>query len=278
MTITVFPSGTVLSMVGLNFNRSWGGIPADYMPFALKGVFATSPYVMKKVSYPASLNKNSITDGVKAFDKAVRSTPGLKIGFGHSQGAQVMSRWMRQYKDDPTAPGPSELMFILIGNPLRSTGGYIIGRPEVGGDTGLPTPLDTPWPIVDCARRYDGWPDWVTDESNKLAVQNANSGKTSYHTHYENVDLFDANNTVWTSGNTTYVLTQEAPPYLRSGRKTSVTDTLAAEVQVSIESAYSNRPVGDVAVDPEATTTVDVVKAPSVGWWALLRKWLGIGE
>lgn len=279
MTLPLFPSGTVLSMVGLNFNLSWGGIPADYMPLALQGVLAASPYTMQKVSYPASLQKNSITDGVKNFDKAVRSTAGLKIGFGHSQGAQVMSRWMRQYKDDPTAPGPSELMFVLIGNPLRSTGGYIIGRAEVGGATGLPTALDTPWTIVDVARRYDGWADWVTDPSNKIAVQNANSGKQLIHTHYENVNLYNPDHTVWTVGNTTYVLTQESPPYLKSMRKTqSVTDTLAAEVQADIEAAYDNRPSTDVVKDPDATTTVDIVNAPSIGWWALVRKWLGIGE
>lgn len=273
MTLPVPASGTVLSMVGLNFNLT------NYMPQALQGVFSTAPYVMQKVSYPASLSSRSISTGVKNFDDAVRSVAGQKIGFGHSQGAQVMTRWMNTYKDDPTAPDPSELMFILIGNPLRSTGGYIIGRPEVDGVTGVPTPTDTPWTIVDCARRYDGWADWVTDTTNDMAVQNANSGKQLIHTHYENVDLYDPDNTVWTAGNTTYVLTQEAPPYLKSMRKTqSVTDTLAAEVQADIESAYNNRPPTDVVEDPEATTTVDLVNAPSIGWWALVRKWLGIGE
>lgn len=260
-------------MVGLNFNLT------NYMPQACQSLFSTAPYTMQKVTYPASLSRKSITTGVANFNAAVRSTPGQKIGFGHSQGAQVMTRWMKQYKDDPTVPGPSELMFVLIGNPLRSTGGYIIGRPEVDGLLGLPTALDTPWTIVDVSRRYDGWADWVTDETNKIAVQNANSGKQLIHTHYENVNLFDPNNTVWTVGNTTYVLTQEAPPYLKSMRKTqSVTDTLAAEVQADIESAYNNRPPTDVVEDPEATTTVDIVNAPSIGWWALVRKWLGIGE
>lgn len=277
MTLPVFASGTVLSMVGLNFNRSWGGIPADYMPMALQGVFSASPYTMQKVSYPASTNKNSISTGVVNFNRAVRSVPGLKIGFGHSQGAQVMTHWMNQYKDDPTAPGPSELMFVLIGNPLRSTGGFIIGRPEVGGTTGVPTPTDTPWTIVDCARRYDGWPDWVTDESIDIAKQNANSGKTKLHTHYENVNLFDPAHTVWSVGNTTYVLTQETPPYFKTLRG-DITDELAADLQAQIESAYNNRPVTDVPVDPAAVTAINPAVTPAVGWWALLRKFLGIGD
>lgn len=271
MTLPVFASGKVLSMVGLNFNLT------NYMPQALQGVFSAAPYTMQKVDYPASLSSKSITTGVKNFDTAVRSTPGLKIGFGHSQGAQVMTRWMNQYASDPTAPGPSELMFVLIGNPLRSTGGYIIGRKEVDGLLGLPTPTTTPWTIVDCARRYDGWADWVTDATNSIAVRNANSGKQLIHPHYENVNLFDPNHTVWTVGNTTYVLTQETPPYLRSMRG-SVTDAFAAETQAKIEAAYNNRPPTDVPVDPAAVETINPAVTPSFGWWALLRKFLGIGD
>ena len=165
---------------------------------------------MVKVKYPASLAPNSISDGVLNLDAALRTTPGQKIVLAQSQGAQVASRWMREHAGDPAAPRPSELTFVLTGNPLRSDGGgYIIGRTEVGGTTGLPTPTDTPWHIIDVARRYDGWADWPVDQDNETAIKNAKMGKRKLHTKYSKVDINDPRSTVWTRGNTTYVLTYE---------------------------------------------------------------------
>lgn len=196
-------SGTVLTLTGLNYNIT------NYMPNSFGGIFNRPPYTLMKVTYPASLAADSITKGVSQLDATVRSTPGQKIVLAHSQGAQVASRWMRQYANDPSAPSAGELTFILLGNPLRSTGGYIIGRPEVGGGLGLPTPTTTRWPIIDVARRYDGWADWVQNAGNQWAVDNATEGRTTKHTHYDEVNLYATTHTIWKSGNTTYVLTKE---------------------------------------------------------------------
>lgn len=222
--LKVPPAATVLSLSGLNFNLY------NHMPGMFHGYFSKPPYRMVKVKYPASIAHNSISKGVEALDAAVRSTPGQKIVIAHSQGAQVCSRWMREHADDPTAPGPGELMFILTGNPLRATGGYIIGRKEVGGTTGLPTPTGTRWKIIDFARRYDGWADWVQDENNKPAVKTANRGKQTFHLNYDDVDFFSPSNTVWTIGNTDFVLTFE--------EKLPIPTASRAEV----EAAYTNRP------------------------------------
>ena len=158
----------------------------------------------------------------------------------HSQGAQVCSRWMREYAGDTTAPGPSELIFILTGNPLRSTGGYIIGRKEIGGTTGMATPTETPWQIIDFARRYDGWADWVQDEKNRLAVKNANIGKQTLHKNYQDIDFFSPTHTIWSVGNTTYVLTREEElPVLRGCSKSSVE---LSKMREQIEAGYTNRP------------------------------------
>lgn len=227
------PTATVLTLSGLNFNLY------NSMPQQFHGLFSKPPYTMVQVKYPASIAKNSIAKGVEMLDAALRATPGPKIVMGHSQGAQVCSRWMRENANDTTAPPPGELLFILTGNPLRSTGGYIIGRKEVGGTIGEPTSTNTPWRIIDVARRYDGWADWVQDEQNKLAVRNANTGKQTLHKQYDEVDLFSPTHTIWSRGNTTYVLTwEEELPVLKGNPDADKVKAVRAE----IEAAYTNRP------------------------------------
>lgn len=227
-------SATVFTLSGLNFNLY------NSMPKIFKGIFAQPPYQIEQIKYPASVAKNSIALGVQMLDEALKNTPGWKIVLAHSQGAQVCSRWMREHAGDTTAPGANELLFILSGNPLRSSGGYIIGRKEIGGTIGKATPTDTRWPIIDVARRYDGWADWVQDEANKEAVKNANKGKQSFHKDYSDVDLFSKTHTIWKTGNTTYVLTEEDLP-LYKGKKLSVSAEL--KLRSHIEKGYTNRPI-----------------------------------
>ena len=231
--LNVPDSATVLTLSGLNFNLY------NSMPDKFHGLFSKPPYTMVRVKYPASIAKNSISKGVDMLNEALRKTPGPKIVLAHSQGAQVCSRWMRTYASDTTAPKPGELLFILTGNPLRSSGGYIIGRKEVGGTIGLPTPVNTPWPIIDFARRYDGWADWVQDEKNKVAVRNANIGKQTLHKKYNDIDFFSPTHSIWTNGNTTYVLTHEDELPILKGNSSPSKDK---ETREKVESAYTNRP------------------------------------
>ena len=230
--LSVPVSGTVLTLSGLNYNLY------NDMPQKFQGIFSKPPYGMLKVNYPASLASDSITKGVAALNAALQTTPGQKIVLAQSQGAQVASRWMREHTNDPAAPSASELTFILTGNPLRSTGGYLIGRTEVGGTTGQPTPTNTKWPIIDVARRYDGWPDWPQNQSNQWAVDNANEGKQTLHTTYDQINLYSTTHTIWKSGNTTYVLTQEE--YLPLWKDNSTYPlSVRTAMRAYIESAYS---------------------------------------
>lgn len=255
-TLTIPRSGTVLTLSGLNYNVY------NDMPQKFQGIFSRAPYVMKKIDYPASLDSNSITKGVASLNTMLRSTQGQKIVLGHSQGAQVASHWMRKYANDPTAPPASELTFILSGNPLRSAGGYLIGRPEVGSTIGQPTPTNTKWPIIDVARRYDGWADWVQDQGNRWAVNNANAGKSTIHSSYHAVNLYASTNTVWKSGNTTYVLTKEDDlPVWSNDAKYPV--AVRAAVKSYIESAYKR-----TANDPR-TNKLPVESS----WQDELRTW-----
>jgi hypothetical protein len=256
ISLAVPKSGTVLTLSGLNYNLY------NDMPAKFQGIFNKPPYVMRKVDYPASLAANSITDGVAALNTALRSTPGQKIVLAQSQGAQVASRWMRQYANDPSAPSSGEITFILSGNPLRSTGGYIIGRHEVGGTIGQPTPTNTKWPIIDVARRYDGWADWVHNQNNQWAVDNANRGKTVFHTSYNQVNLYASTHTIWKNGNTTYVLTKEdALPLWDDNSQYPL--SVRTAMKAYIESAY-NRPAND------PRTTVTPIES---SWQNQLREW-----
>ena len=227
-------SGTVFTLSGLNFNLY------NSMPKLFGGYFSKAPYTMRQIRYPASIAKNSISKGVAMLDAAIKSTRGQKIILAHSQGAQVCSRWMREHFGDKDAPASGELIFILSGNPLRSAGGYIIGRKEVGGTTGIATPTNTPWRIIDVARRYDGWADWVQDETNAVAVKNANKGKQTFHKNYDKINLFDNSHTIWTKGNTTYLLTEEKELPVAKGKSLSAREYEA--LRMAVEKGYSNRP------------------------------------
>lgn len=114
---------------------------------------------------------------------------------------------------------------------LRATPGHPTRR-----TTGLATPTDTPWHIVDVARRYDGFADSPQDKSNGDAVRNANLGKLFIHPHYEGVDLNDPSLVIWIRGNTTFVLTDEPalPIFQKSGAGPGQADAMRSR----IESAY----------------------------------------
>lgn len=185
--IQIPQQATVLTLLGLNFDTY------NYMPYQLRGMFRKSPYVLRKVEYPASADRDSISTGVVNLNTALRATAGPKIVLAHSQGAQVASRWMRKYATDPTAP--QDVTFILTGNPLRNPTGKIVGGWEIGGTRGVATSLTTPWPIIDVARQQDYWAIWT-----------GTTNRSGAHTHYDVVDLFSSQNVVTHTGNTTFVV------------------------------------------------------------------------
>jgi len=198
---------TVLTLEPLDYNLGGNTLISE-----LRGVPCAGRAVVK-VNYPASLGKDSIDNGVSALDELIRSTPGPKLVFGHSQGAQVASRWLRTHADGPGAPPGEDLSFLFIGNPLRKYGGFIVGRPEVDGVTGLPTLNDTRYAVTDITLQYDGWADAPT-EPGALAALNAVEGKFARHSRgYFTADADDPNRKTYQENTTTYVLLP-APPLI----------------------------------------------------------------
>ncbi|HZN82026.1 MAG TPA: PE-PPE domain-containing protein, partial [Mycobacterium sp.] len=120
--------------------------------------------------------------GVIALDNAIKSTPGEIIVFGYSNGAQIVSQWLTQHANDPTAPSPDRLSFVLIGNPTRAYGG-----------TSAPMP-QTKYLVTDIAREYDVAADYPNNPKSRyysLAVNNAWAGFFSIHANYWDVNQYD---------------------------------------------------------------------------------------
>jgi len=136
------------------------------------------------VPYSPTLAARSIINGVAALDTALKTTPGDVVAMGHSQGAQVISRWLRHYADAPDAPDPLRVRFVLTGNPLRANTGRIIGMREVDGVVGQPTRTNTRYRVLDVARRYDGWA-----IKGPTFSRNGVRGMAIDHCAYWNVDL-----------------------------------------------------------------------------------------
>lgn len=196
----------VLTLEPLDFN-----LIGNSMLLNLQGKPCDGKTVVQ-VMYPASFASTSIDKGVEALDKMVKQLPEEKLVYGHSQGAQVVSRWLRQHANDSDAPSPESLRFLLIGNPLRKYGGFIIGKPEVGGQTGQPTLNTTQYKVTDVKLQYDGWCD-VPTRSTVLANMNAAVGRGHLHCFgYRDANLYDPNRKVYVENTTEYVMLPSKPP------------------------------------------------------------------
>jgi hypothetical protein len=196
---------TVLTLEPLDFN-----LVGNTMMHNLKGLPVEGNAVLQVV-YPASFASQSIPKGVAALDKLLKTIPGEKLVYGHSQGAQVASRWLRERAHDFDAPPSNMVSFLLIGNPLRKYGGFIIGKPEVGGMTGLPTPNDTQYKVTDVKMQYDGWAD-IPTRSTVLANINASIGRGDRHCWgYRDADINDPNRKTFIENTTHYIMLPGKP-------------------------------------------------------------------
>jgi hypothetical protein len=194
MTTTIL----TVSALDLGINKS-----INYMGRVCKGFAAQPNRKQIQVKYPATLDpsagdnrKGSIYTGATNLDKLIRATPGPKIVFGYSQGAQVAGTWLRRYAHLADAPPLNELSFLLIGNPERKYGQQPWTKKQ--------TPDNTQYTVRDVSRRHDNWSDYnpKVHGTNKIRALFG-----SIHTNYWNSNPYDAKaSIIKTVGNTTYVL------------------------------------------------------------------------
>ncbi|KWX66705.1 hypothetical protein ASJ79_05745 [Mycobacterium sp. NAZ190054] len=200
----------------------------------LRGEVCSAQRECSSVPYPYLLR----THGVSLLDTALRQPmpdpeQSRQIVFGYSQGARVAVNWIEEYGGTEGAPGPEDLSFVLIGNPTRKHGGAHVGWGEA-----VP---ETDYEVLDVARQYDLAADFP-DKLHLLALANVFAGFAFVHADYEDVDLHDPANYVWTEGKTTYVFvpTENLPLLepLRWVGLTGLADALNGPLKEIVESAY----------------------------------------
>lgn len=165
------------------------------------------------------------------------ASPDPIIVYGHSVGAQVINKWMRDKA--PTGPArgidPARVSFVKAANPEHKYNGHdnaATGYALYGGN-GFPTGL--PYKQIEFSRQYDFYGDYPNDTNNPMAWENVNGspsllysptltprglpigpGFFNVHIDYFNVSVGDPNNVRWqdpTDTNVTYVwsITYPAP-------------------------------------------------------------------
>jgi hypothetical protein len=184
---------TVITISGLDLGTDKA---INYMKRICGGFAVKSGNTQIQLRYPATLDPNStgsIRIGADNLNSLIRATPGPKIVLGYSQGAQVAGAWLRKFAHAPNAPNPSQLSFVLVGNPERK-----YGQPPTVKNS---TPDYTQYRVWDVARRDDGWCNWDGSLRRKIGML----GRV--HLQYWNTDPYNLKNeVVKVVGNTTYVV------------------------------------------------------------------------
>ena len=186
-----------------------GGV-VHIMDRSLQG-FASAPG-RREVAVPTTtdLSYAGLMRGRDILNSYITRTPGKKVVFGYSRGAQIASEWLRTYADKAGAPAASELSFVFIGNPQRRLG----GKPHMKTAEGielLPTPDDTQYQVTDISKRWDGWSNadnWPVGPTRAADMARLSTqGRFVDHSAYDTTWIGDHRQRVRAvKGNTTYLV------------------------------------------------------------------------
>jgi pimeloyl-ACP methyl ester carboxylesterase len=240
-----------------------------FTPFQLQGALCASPNACRPVDYLALPGDAFNEAGADLLEQAVDALPdrgGPVTLFGHSQGGQVIYAALRRWAADPsTAPDPSRVSWVSIGNPENPYGGVV---EKLGLKPAPRLPVDTAYQGIEVIRQYDGWADWPTDQANLLAVANAVVGALTVHPRYDNVNLDDPKNVRYTPdkpdgtpGNVTYVWVPNPrlPLIAGTGPLEPILDKMLRPI---IEAGYHRPGVSSVA-SAQAVSATTVAKPVS---------------
>jgi hypothetical protein len=194
-------------------------------------------------------------NGLATIETTIDTTPGTKVVFSYSEGARSVTDWLNEHADDPDAPSPDELSFVVIGNPTRAYG---------GSDSQVMP--QTQYQVIDISRQYDTASDFPDNPFNLLALLNSLAAFTVIHTDYEDVDMHDPANIVWKEGNTTYVFvpTENLPLLepLRQFGLTGLADALNGPLKEIVERGYDRSYLPTTEEEPAGTPALSVPLAP----------------
>lgn len=231
-----------------------------FTPTVLQGYFCAAPNTCRPVDYQTLPGDKFNELGADRLVSAVKALPadgGPVTLLGYSQGAQVIYSTLRRWQADPaTAPDPSRVSWVSVGNPDNPIGGI---RTKLG--TSQPRPTETPYAGTEVIRQYDGWADWPDNPTNLLAVANAIVGMQTVHTKYFDVNVNDPANVRYTPnltdgspGNVTYVYVPNPVLPLVAGFG-PLAPTLDSLLRPIVEKAYT-RPVTIPAPGSQSASTV----------------------
>ena len=266
VTADYTPTATVLTLEG-------GLVGVQHLihftPWQLQGSLCKSPNTCQPVDYLALPGEIYNEKGAVLLQQAIGAVPadgGPATLFGHSEGGQVIYAALRHWAADPsTAPDPSRVSWVSIGNPENPFGGVV---EKLGLKSTPRLPADTAYQGIEVIRQYDGWADFPSDRTNLLAVANAIVGALTIHPLYNNVNIDDPNNVRYTPdkpdgtpGNVTYVFVPNPKLPLIAG--TGLLEPALDKILRPIIEAGYNRP-GGVGTVGNAQAVPAAVSASSV--------------
>ncbi|KZS58984.1 PE family protein [Mycobacterium ostraviense] len=231
-------------------------------PGAVSNVLYTPEQV-----WPITLNLGNLTlgrsvaQGVAILSDAVNtqlSTLGNgAVVFGYSQSATISTIEIRNLMSQPAPPSPSELAFVLTGNPNNPNGGVLqrfngLYLPILDVLFNGATPPDSPYPTVIYSNQYDGAANFPQYPLNLLADLNAIIGVFDGTHFYVGLTPDQVDNAVLLptspgyNGNTQYYLglTQNLPltslirpiPYVG----TALAELIQPDLRVLVDLGYSD--------------------------------------
>lgn len=162
-------------------------------------------------------------------------SPNDIVVYGHSVGAQVINKWLRDKGPTGVARGidPARVSFVKGANPEHKYNGHDNAATgyNMYGPAGFPTGL--PYKQIEFTRQYDFYGDYPNDTNNEMAWENVNGSPSSLYTptiaprglpigpgfinvhiDYTNVAIGDPSNTRWidpADPNVTYVWSMTYP-------------------------------------------------------------------
>jgi PE-PPE domain len=229
-----------------------GTLPSLFVGDTLVGV--TTPAQFRPLTGVDSKTWDaSVAGGLDSLREQIAMTDGPKVVFGVSQSATIVAELKRGYLEDrSSAPDPTELSFVVEGNPNRPHTGIAAQFPDVSipslGLTSMGPAPETPYDTTDVAREYDPIADFPQYPVNLVATANAVAGFFYIHPHYGGIDLskVPARNTYQVTnslkGTTTYYLVPTPKLLLQPlrdiGVPASIVDPLNAALKPIVDAGY----------------------------------------
>lgn len=240
---------TVLTLEGVEFGPL---VPAPWNE-AMDGPLCQDADACREIPYPSSANIFGIPTGVKMLSEELANTEGDVVVLAYSQGTYIPVLWMLQNANNPDAPDPKKVSFVVMGSPFNKHGGTLAPVSAL-----LP---ESPYHVTDVTRQYDPASDFPDNPLNAVALANAAAGLLFIHLNYKNLDLESEDNITWTEGNTTYIFipTDDLPllePLRLIGRD-DVADQLNDPLKQVVEAGYDRQIPAGQSVNVASANTLD---------------------